>query len=49
MKSRIRKYIALLRGDFAIVTLAELLSVWACGFVPGLLLGAVATWLILRR
>lgn len=49
MKKRIKKCIVLLKGDFAIVTLAELVSLWACGLLPGLLIGAGAVWLILSR
>lgn len=45
--NRIKKCIALLKGDFAIVTLAELIGLWACGLIPGLLIGASAVWLIL--
>tara|TARA_R100000027_G_scaffold26373_1_gene19119 strand:+ start:5173 stop:5331 length:159 start_codon:yes stop_codon:yes gene_type:complete len=43
----LKKSIALLKGDFAIVTLAELVGFWACGLIPGLLIGAGTVWLIL--
>ncbi|WP_309380298.1 hypothetical protein [Cerasicoccus frondis] len=47
--SKIKKGIALLKGDFAIVTLAELVGFWVCGLIPGLLIGAGTVWLIMGR
>ena len=49
MKFRIKKGIALLKGDFAIVTLGELFGLWACGLIFGLLIGAGAVWLFLCK